>query len=114
ELKKGEASLQQCTRNITRETERAKEKKAELARAITYLEEHPKDSLLRENVSGLGEKMRHYEQLNRRLLSNRDQLASQTAEVDRLKKAHETQRTLLEEKDREFQEATAAVRMIEA
>lgn len=113
ELEKGEASLQQCIRNITRETERDKEKKAELARAITYLEEHPKDSLLRENVSGLGEKMRHYEQLTRRLLSNRDQLASQTAEVERLKKAHEAQRTLLEEKDQEFQEATAAVRMIE-
>ncbi len=113
ELKKGEASLQQCTRNITKENERDKEKKAELTRANTYLEEHPKDSLLREILSGLGEKMRHYEQLTRRLLSNRDQLASQSAEVERLKKAHEAQRTLLEEKDREFQEATAAVRMIE-
>lgn len=113
ELRKGEASLRQCIRNITRETDREKEKKAELSRVITYLEEHPEDSLLREILSGLGERLRHYEQLNRRLLSNRDQLASQAAEVERLKKAHETQRTLLEEREREFQEATAAVRMIE-
>ena len=113
ELKKGQDIIQQCTRNINKATERDKEKKAELTKAITYLEEYSADSLLREILSGLGERLRHYEQLTRRLRSNRNQLVSQTTEVERLGKAYETQRHLVAQKERDFQEAIAALRKIE-